>query len=236
MPVFRHIDPHLKIKNEYEYIPIHPTRFRAYVHNPTRYDEAMFVFDTADRNPCHLLHFQASPICLMMQAHTHLASVVRLQSNKAEDADTQINKLLRLYRRQPKGVVSISIPVQFPASIVSMIEQPDSHPSAHLSTTITPTSLPSASAPFTSYGSDLRPEAPSSASTDGASEDTEVDPELYDGTDVLLLEYAKERAISWNDLKNRQPLYPGEEGGTYRFASAEQIIRGDYKWRQLLRS
>jgi hypothetical protein len=66
-----------------------------------------------------------------------------------------------------------------------------------------------------SYGFDLHPEVleltpSSSASTDGASGDTEVDPDLHAGTDPQLLKYVKERAMTWEDLRNRPPLFPGE--------------------------
>lgn len=84
-----------------------------------------------------------------------------------------------------------------------------------------------------SYGSDLHPELPrltpnSSASTESASEDTDIDPDVRVEADLQLLEYIKERAVTWEDLKNRPPLFPGVEGGTWQFSSAEQIIRGEW--------
>jgi len=51
----------------------------------------MSIFDTLDRYPCPLLHFQASPICLIVQAQSHLVNATRLLSNKADDADIQIH-------------------------------------------------------------------------------------------------------------------------------------------------
>ena len=65
------------------------------------------------------------------------------------------------------------------------------------------------------------------ASANGASEDPKTDPDLHPGTDPQLLEYVNERAMT-RDLKNRPPLFPGEEGGTWLFSSAEQIIRGEW--------
>jgi hypothetical protein len=59
-------------------------------------------------------------------------------------------------------------------------------------------------------------------STDGPFEDLHMEP------DIQLLEYAKERAVTWDDLKNRLPLFPGEEGGIWQFSTAEQIIRGEW--------
>jgi hypothetical protein len=73
---FNLLNRHLKIIDEVEHIPIHGRRFRAYIHNPTCYDETMFVFDTVGHYPCPLLHFHASPICLMVQAQPYLASAV----------------------------------------------------------------------------------------------------------------------------------------------------------------
>jgi len=149
--------PHLKITNEVEYIPICAGQFRAYIHNPTCYDTEMFVFDTIDHHPCPLLHFQASPICLMIQAQPHLASAIRLQSEKADVADTQITTLIKLYQRQPAGVgndpITVPVPASY-ASIAGMMGQPNTHPSACVFTMI-PSSLPlshsSASPPLMSY-------------------------------------------------------------------------------------
>lgn len=54
-----------------------------------------------------------------------------------------------------------------------------------------------------------------------APEDLDMEP------DMQLLVYAKERAVTWDDLKSRSPLFPGEEGGMWQFSSAEQVIRGE---------
>ena len=94
---------HLKISDENEYIPIHARRPRTCIHNPTCYDQTMFVFDTMDHYPCPLLHFCASPICLMVQAQPHLANAMRLVSDKANVAEEEITTLLKLYQRRPGG-------------------------------------------------------------------------------------------------------------------------------------
>jgi hypothetical protein len=65
---------------------------------------------------------------------------------------------------------------------------------------------------------DLHPEgvglAPSSSTTTlDASEDTGIDPDMYSQADPQLLEYVKERAVTWDDLKTRPPLFPGDDGG-----------------------
>ncbi|KAF5376272.1 hypothetical protein D9615_008557 [Tricholomella constricta] len=225
------------ISDEIDFIPIHPSRFRAIIHHPTRYDQTMFLFDTADYRPCPLLHFRASPICLMLQAQPHLANVMRLASAKADEAQEEITTLIQLYHRQPRGGADnrIAIPASYPL-IVRTMEEPNNYPSAHVLPTIPrspPPSHPSASAPSMQDSFDLHPEVPgltpsSSASTIGVSDDTEVDPDMYGGTDLQLLEYAKEPPMTWEDLKNRPPLFPGEEGGDWQFCSAEQIIRGEW--------
>jgi len=92
----------------------------------------MSIFDTLDRYPCPLLHFQASPICLIVQAQPHLANATRLLSNKADDADIQITTLLKLYRRQQGGMGEMPIPV--PTSYVGiarMMGQPNTQAHAY---------------------------------------------------------------------------------------------------------
>jgi len=63
---------------------------------------------------------------------------------------------------------------------------------------------------------------------DSASEGTEVDPDWDVRPDPQLLEYVRERAVTWEDLKNRPLLFPGEGGGSWQFSSAEQVIRGEW--------
>jgi hypothetical protein len=62
----------------------------------------------------------------------------------------------------------------------------------------------------------------SSASIDNLSP-TEDDE--YAEADIQLAEYEKERSITWEDLKNRPPLFGGEELGPWRFFSADDICR-----------
>jgi len=90
---------YLKTSNEFEYLPVHATRFRTHFHHPTRYDQT--TFDTIDRAPCPDLHFQASPICLMIQAQPHLCSSARLRTDRVDAAQLDVNRLLELYRRHP---------------------------------------------------------------------------------------------------------------------------------------
>jgi hypothetical protein len=47
-----------------------------------------------------------------------------------------------------------------------------------------------------------------------ASEDTEAP------TDPQLLEYIKERAVTWEDLKSRPPIFPGD----WQFSSGRLAI------------
>jgi len=65
----------------------------------------------------------------------------------------------------------------------------------------------------------------SSASTDVLSQTEDADVNLYARADIELMEYAKERSVTWEDLKNRPPLFGGEEQGPWRFASADDICR-----------
>jgi len=192
-----------------------------------------------------LLHFHASPICLMVQAQPKLANVTRFQCNQADVAESDVTGLLKLYQRHPERREDYPIPV--PASyshVRSAIPRPNTHPSSHVFPTI-PSSLPplqpSASAPSMGHrfglhlevpgltpsssastvDADLHPEgvqlAPSSSTTTlDASEDTGVDPDMYAQADPQLLEYVKERAVTWDDLKTRPPLFPGVDGGDWQ--------------------
>ena len=70
---------------------------------------------------------------------------------------------------------------------------------------------------------DLSPS--SSASTDISGQTEGPDLKLYPERDLQLIEYAKERSITWEDLKTRPPLFGGEEQGFWRFASADDVCR-----------
>jgi hypothetical protein len=65
----------------------------------------------------------------------------------------------------------------------------------------------------------------SSTSTDVLSQTEDADDNLYAGADIQLMEYTKERSITWEDLKNRPALFGGEDQGPWRFASADDICR-----------
>jgi hypothetical protein len=116
-----------------EYIHIRARQFRACIHNPTRYDQEMFVFDNVRQYPCALLHFHASPICLMVQAQSKLANVTRSQSNQADIAELDVTGLLKLYQRHPVWREDYPIPVPVSYSHVrSAVRQSSTHPSSHL--------------------------------------------------------------------------------------------------------
>jgi hypothetical protein len=223
----------LKLISEFEYIPIQGGPFRIHVHNPTPYDPLIFVFDNVDYRPCRLLHFRASHITLMVQADPHLSSVTRFQSPRGDMAETDVSTLLRLYRRQPRGspnpssTNAISVPDNY-AAFCALLEQPNSHPNARILPSI-PSSPPPATAPvhLMSGANDAPPNLTpsSSASTDISSQAEGPDLELYPERDLQLIEYAKERSMTWEDLNNRPPLFGGEEQGFWRFASADDICR-----------
>ena len=189
----------------------------------------MFTFDTIDRAPCPGLHFQASPICLMIQAQPHLCSSARLRTDRADAAQSDVNRLLELYRRRPRAGCNspVIVPVGYhPAS--AMQPYNNSHPSAPVLPTISsspPPSHPTASAPISfGFGRHLEMPGltPSSSASTVASEDAETDPDLVD---PQLIEYTQERAVTWEELKTRPPLFPGEDGGTWQFSTAEEVIR-----------
>jgi len=187
----------------------------------------------------------------MVQAQPKLANVMRFQSDQADVAESDVTELLKLYKRHPVWRVDYPIPV--PASyshVRSTIRQSNTHLSSHVLPTNPSSPLrhsasaPSMGHPFSLHTEvpglapantvdvDLHPEgvelAPSlSTTTLDASKDT-VDPDMYAQADPQLLEYVKERPVTWDDLKTRPPLFPGEDGGDWQFSSAEQIIRGEW--------
>jgi hypothetical protein len=63
----------------------------------------------------------------------------------------------------------------------------------------------------------------SSVSTIVLAQAEDADDELC--ADTQLMEYAKERSITWEDLKNRPPVFGGQDVGHWRFASADDICR-----------
>lgn len=223
----------LKLIDEFEYIPVQAGPFCAQVHNPTPYDPYVFVFDNVDHHPSPLLHFRASHVALMVEAQPRLSNVTRLQTLKGDVAESQIATLLRLYRRQPGHHSNITPAIYVPDSYEALraqLEQPNTQPSARISTAVpsSPQLMNTAPALSTSFAKD----GPmpgltsiSSASTDVSSQREDPDVDLYAGADMQLMEYAKERSITWEDLKNRPPLFGGEELGPWRFASADDICR-----------
>ncbi len=185
------------------------------------------MFVTIDQAPCPDLHFQASPICLMIQAQPHLCNVVRRRTDRANAAQSEVNTLLELYQRRPGAGCNNPIIVPVAYDLTSTMRQyNNNHPSAHVLPIIPsspPPSHPTTSAPPISFGFDRH--LGLSASTMDAPEDTEVDPDI---TDQQLLEYIKEPAVTWEDLKTRPPFFPGVGGGTWQFSCVEQIIRGEW--------
>jgi hypothetical protein len=205
-----------------------------HIHNPTPYDPFIFVFDNIDYQPCPLLHFQASHISLMVQAEPHLSSVTRLRSSNGDIAEPQIATLLRLYRRQlgqcPNLLPAISVPNNYEA-FCAHLEQPNTQPSTHILTAIPSSPPPINTAPAHSIlfaKNDPIPGLTPSSLADVLSQTEDADINLYAGADIQLMEYAKERSITWEDLKNRPPLFGGEEQGPWHFASADDICRS--KW------
>lgn len=166
----------------------------------------------------------------MVQAQAHLSRATRLVTERADNADMQITTLLKLYRRQPRGAGDAPTPIPASYAPIASTITSSIHPSAYVLATISsspPSSHPSTSVLTATYG--ISPPLELPQLTPSSSEDGDANPDLYAETDLQLLEYAKERAVTWEDLKNRQPLFPGEEGRTWQFSSAEQIIRGEWR-------
>jgi len=148
-------------------------------------------------------------------------------------AETDVSTLLRLYRRQPSGrpnpspMNALSVPENYEA-FSAWLEQPNSHPNARILTSI-PSSPPPATAPghFMSPVNESSPDLTlsSSTSTDISCQADRPDFQLYPENDSQLMEYVKERSITWEDLKTRPPLVGGEEQGFWRFSSAEDVCR-----------
>jgi hypothetical protein len=202
-----------------------------HIHNPTPYDPYIFVFDNMEHRPSPLLHFQASHFALMVQAEPHLSSVTRVQSSKGDAAESQITTLLSLYRRQHGQYSSVTPAISIPDNsevFCAELEQPNTQPSAltTVPSSPQPTSAPTPSISFAKDGPVLGLAPSSSASTDVSSQIEDADVDLYyAGADIQSIKYAKERSITWEDLTNRPPLFGGEELGSWRFASADDICR-----------
>jgi hypothetical protein len=189
-----------------------------HIHNPTPYDPSFFAFDDIDQRPCPLLHFRASHIALMMEADPHLYSLGRLRLPKGDAAESQISTLLRLYNRQPgpysNSIPSISVPSNYEV-IRTQLEQEI----ARMLTTVSSSPPLMITGPnhSISFANDVPPSSSASIDDSSQTEDT--------GADIQLAEYAKEPSITWEDLKNRPPVFGGMDQGPWRFASAEDICR-----------
>ncbi|KAM6503830.1 hypothetical protein JOM56_000773 [Amanita muscaria] len=218
--------PHLI--DEFEYIPIQAGPFRMHIHNPTPYDPYIFAFDNTEHRASPLLHFRASHVALMVEAEPYLSSVTRVQSSKGDAAESQISTLLRLYRRQPGQYSSLtpvlSIPNNYEA-FCTELEQPNTRSSARAVPSSPPVmNAPTPSISFAEVGLTPSP----STSTDVSSQPEDADVDLYAGADIQLMEYAKERSVTWEDLKNRPPLFGGEEVGPWRFATIAPLFHDPF--------
>jgi hypothetical protein len=168
----------------------------------------------------------------MVEADPHLSSVTRVQSSKGDAAESQITTLLKLYRRQPGQYSSLTPAISIPdkyEGFCAELEQPNTQPSARILTAV-PRSPQLMNAPALSISFAKDGPVPgfipsSSASTNVSSQTEDADVDLHAGADVQSMEYAKERSITWEDLKNRPPLFGGEELGPWRFSSADDICR-----------
>lgn len=150
----------------------------------------------------------------MVQASSRLGDGSRIRTIRGDIAEGQITQLLALYRRHP-GITdtSISAPLEYssPASAPSMLgfggpgphqesladtleaTNSDPDPTSWSSLSVHPSALTPG---FTGH-QELPQLTPSlSGSTDGFEE-----PYMESGSDIQFLDYAKERAVTWDDLK-----------------------------------
>ena len=221
---------HLKLIDEFEYIPVRDSPFRMHVHNPTPYDPTLLVFDNIDHRPCPLLHFRASHIALMVEAEPYLSTVTRLRSPKGAIAQPQITELLNLYHRQPSQHSNLSTSTSVPSNYVTLsaeLEQPNTQPKARILPAVpgSPPSTNAAPVPFMSFTKDGPMPGLSPSILAPTDDGFQAYNDLYAGADPQLVEYAKEQSVTWEDLNTRPPLFGGEEQGPWRFASADDIIR-----------
>jgi hypothetical protein len=102
----------MQLGNEFEFIPIIAIDYLACVHNSTRYDSDMFLFDNFDRHPCRLLHFQASHLALLVEAQSRINLITRLKNARTNSAQYEVNLLLELYDRRPGRLLASGISTQ----------------------------------------------------------------------------------------------------------------------------
>lgn len=216
----------VKLSDEFEYIPVRGGAFRFHVHNLTPYDQDIYFFDNMDHRPCPLLHFKASHVALMVQAESHLASVIRFQTSKGNAAETEVVRLLRLYQRKPSrpsNSPSLFVPVHY-AGLRAELENTNSRPSVRISPSIlgSPplTGVDSHSPSFTNDSRQAMPGV-----TPGSSMTITISSQSEDNSCTEEREYAKERSITWDDINNRPQLFGGKALGPWRFASAEDVCR-----------
>jgi len=207
-----------------------------FIHHPTPHDPMFFGFNMHGNLACHPLHFQASFIALMLEAQPLLASVTRISGPKTDIAAREVIELMRLYNRMPQGRLrqpTVSVQTETGPFLRSLVQK-----SAEYSTTrVLPTvpgspSLLAANQFQTTYSPSIHQVpglTPSSSTSTNADSDASGFDCAYTEADSQLLGYAKEPAMSWEDLKNRLPLVAGEQVGSYRFATAEEICR---RWQQ----
>jgi hypothetical protein len=171
----------------------------------------------------------------MVEAAPYLADPFRIRTTKGDTAQTQISILIQLYQRKPGMPSNLAPYIPAPANYVEISNMLESHihPSARVLSSI-PSSPPMAPTHFTAFGLDgpgsdvphLTPSSSTSTNVTSVSSDSpEVDADFYIGADVKLLEYAREEAVTWEDLRTRPPLFGGEDVGKYRYASVDEICR-----------
>jgi hypothetical protein len=165
----------------------------------------------------------------MVKAEPHLSSVTRAQTPEGDAAELQTATLPRPYRRQPghQSDPAASIPKEYKC-FCAQLEQPIIDAVSGLPDTALayflfhpfPGSLASGTLSSRSELSDL-----GDTDDEGVVDcDAKGREDLSAEAEARSIQYAKERSVTWEELRNRVPLFGGPDG-VWRFSSAEDIIR-----------
>ncbi|KAF7974382.1 hypothetical protein HWV62_12360 [Athelia sp. TMB] len=154
--------------------------------------------------------------------------VVSCYVDKGDAAEKDVTKLMKLYKRTlipcKKPKLEISVPGGSYKQLCDEVEELNTHLSApsHALPAIlgSPSHIETAPVHSASLAEDGPiPGLTPSSSTSTVDSSKMEGADLYAGADTQLVEYAKEKSTTWEDLKNRPPLFGGEELGLWRVAA-----------------
>jgi len=168
---------------------------------------------------------------------------MRLQNSRTNLAASQVDHLVRLYTRCLVAPTTMSnLPPQ--SLIDEFLSNPPIDPQALNITSGHPAigaenlrqAVEMSSIHATNFclpGPSIVPSSPHDRDTDLDPNSNQVvasttDDDSATHVDDQLEAYAKEPAVTWEDLKTRPRLYANENVGLWRFCSTTEIINGDY--------